>query len=164
MGPSPPRGSGPFRVPAGGPEGGPRHAMLPLTCDKGAQRTHKEVRDLIRRLREQAFEVVDKGVAHPKVYKDGQLLTTLLSTPSDVRSLEERRRQTPSPRVSGIREMVAMDYLVDITVKAGEVARDEDIGDRLLTVLESQGAAVGGGVPGREHQGGPHDPLARRRP
>ena len=62
--------------------------MLLLTCDTGAQRTHKEVRDLIRRLREQGFEVVDKGVAHPKVYKDDQLLTTLPSTPSDVRSLK----------------------------------------------------------------------------
>ena len=76
-----------------GPPPGPldarqRPAMLLLTCDKGAQRTHKEVRDLIRRLREQGFEVVDKGVAHPKVYKDGQLLTTLPSTPSDVRSLK----------------------------------------------------------------------------
>lgn len=60
----------------------------PLTCDNEAQRTHKEVRDLIRRLREQGFEVVDKGVAHPKVYKDVQLLTTLASTPSDIRSLK----------------------------------------------------------------------------
>lgn len=37
-----------------------------------------------------------------------------------------------------------MDYLVDITGKVGEVARGEDIEARLLTALESRGAAVGG--------------------
>lgn len=65
-----------------------RLATLLLARSEGASGTHKEVRDLIRRLRQQGFTVVDKGVAHPKVYKDGQLLTTLPSTPSDVRSLK----------------------------------------------------------------------------
>lgn len=46
-----------------------------------------------------------------------------------------------------------MDYLVDITIKVGEVARDEDIGDRLLTALESQGAAVGGVYQGESAKG-----------
>ncbi len=49
---------------------------------------HKEVRDLIRALRQQGFEVQDQEVAHPKVYRNGRLITTLPSTPSDVRSLK----------------------------------------------------------------------------
>ncbi len=46
-----------------------------------------------------------------------------------------------------------MDYLVDITIRVGEVARDETIGDRLLTTMESQGAAVGGVYQGESAKG-----------
>lgn len=46
-----------------------------------------------------------------------------------------------------------MDYLVDITIKVGEVAQDEGIGDRLLTALERQGAAVGGVYQGEAAKG-----------
>ena len=37
-----------------------------------------------------------------------------------------------------------MDYLVDITIRAGAAARHDDIGDALLTAMERDGLAAGG--------------------
>jgi peptidoglycan/xylan/chitin deacetylase (PgdA/CDA1 family) len=47
---------------------------------------NKDLRKLIKALKDQEFEVVTAGVRHPKVYKGGKLITTLPGSPSDVRA------------------------------------------------------------------------------
>jgi hypothetical protein len=42
-----------------------------------------------------------------------------------------------------------MDYLVDITIKAGNAARDDDLGDRLVTALEALPWSRGVSIRGR---------------
>lgn len=50
--------------------------------------TAKEVKKLVKALEAQGFEVKIGKTNHPKVYRDGKLITTLPSTPSDWRSLK----------------------------------------------------------------------------
>lgn len=46
-----------------------------------------ETRELLGKLEKQGFEVIRTKKNHYKVFKDGQLVTTLPGTPSDWRSL-----------------------------------------------------------------------------
>lgn len=49
----------------------------------------KEIRAIVRAFEAEGFDVVTKpGNNHPKVYRDGHLVTTLPSSPSDWRSLK----------------------------------------------------------------------------
>ena len=48
----------------------------------------KEVRQLIKKLERQGFDVDPSKSGHYKVRKNGRLITTLAGTPSDSRSLK----------------------------------------------------------------------------
>ncbi|MEV4454441.1 type II toxin-antitoxin system HicA family toxin [Microbispora sp. NPDC049633] len=48
---------------------------------------NKEVKNLVKELEAQGFEVTRAKGNHLKVYLDGKLITAMASTPSDIRSL-----------------------------------------------------------------------------
>lgn len=49
---------------------------------------HKDVRDLLKDLKRQGFEVRINRKGYPKIYKDGRYITRLAQTPGDRRSLK----------------------------------------------------------------------------
>lgn len=54
---------------------------------------NKDIKQLIVKLEKQGLELRRSGTTHWKVYRDGRLLTTLPSTPSDRRSLLNKRAE-----------------------------------------------------------------------
>lgn len=60
---------------------------MSLLSGKEVITVNNEIRGLLRNLEKQGFTVVHTKRNHYKVSKDGQLIATLPSTPSDRRSL-----------------------------------------------------------------------------